>query len=163
MVDQREGRPRCGDGGIFCRPPGAGCDEARRPQCGRRCLYVADLYRRERRAGARRLRRSGHPLIAERAGHAALRRARRRAGARAERCAGGARFHQARLRAFRNFRHAGHRPRHDTTVAYPQPGRGRRSHRTAAARLPRTAVEERHDPGPRHGRATARCSSARRG
>ena len=48
-------------------------DEACRPQRRRRRLHVADLYRRERRPGAGGLRRSRHPQLAERAGHAHLR------------------------------------------------------------------------------------------
>ena len=60
--------------------------------------------------------------------------ARQRADARAERRAGGARFHEARLRSVGAIRHAGDRAQHDAAVAYPQCGGARRSQSAAAAR-----------------------------
>ena len=52
VVDQRKGRARRRHRRLLCRPARALRHEACRPQRRRRCLHVANLYRRERRAGA---------------------------------------------------------------------------------------------------------------
>ena len=90
--------------------------------------------------GHRGVRRSRHPQLAERAGHAAVLPARHGALPGAGGRAGGAGIHPLRLRAERAFRHAGGHPQHHAAVAHAQRRaarhRARCRRRAASARIP---------------------------